>query len=285
MEQIITEIIKVGGGKLMTIFTPAVIEGLIVNPEKEPLPNIVVYIGGEKTTTKMSGKFFIKIKRGIYDIGIEYNGKKYDNVEGIHVGSGEKISTTITIPSIIIEEKPSIPQHPVEPRIITIDQKTSTDESGNTENTEIQDSETSHGPTRFARKYIQKQPVELQTIIYSLIEGLSSSVTYHKSGDPEDHLILRQSKDPDWSVYIISRPRKKVIEIIFEAEADEVITGENQGETYGDKLAEFQCHQLAKKYKNWGNYMNCQLNLDSSESEIESVRLAINWFLLESYKY
>ena len=97
MEQILTEIIKEGSSKLINLFMPAIIEGLVINPEKEPLPNIVVHIGGEKTTTKMSGKFFIKIKRGIYDVGIEYNGKKFDEVEGIHVGGGEKVSATITI--------------------------------------------------------------------------------------------------------------------------------------------------------------------------------------------
>jgi hypothetical protein len=135
-----------------------------------------------------------------------------------------------------------------------------------------------------AKRYIQQQPPELQKLIYNIIKGLSSSVTYHMSRDGGDHLkLLKQSKQSDWEVYIISRPRKKVIEIIFNAEADEVITGEDQGETYGDKLVEFKCPQIAKKHK-WGDYLNCQLNIDSNEYELESVRMAINWFLLESYQ-
>ena len=147
-----------------------------------------------------------------------------------------------------------------------------------------------YGPTRFAKKYIQKQPLELQTIIYAIIKGLSSSVTYHSNREATKYLELRQSKEPDWKVWIVSQPKKMIIEIIFYAEAGDTITDDGS-ETYADKLEEFKCPQLAEKYpfplwedEDYDDYLNCQLNPDSNEDKIESVRSAINWFLLESYK-
>ena len=145
------------------------------------------------------------------------------------------------------------------------------------------------GPTRFAKKYIEKQPEELRAIIYSVIAGLPRSVTYHGSRTGTEFMTARQSEHTDFEVHIKFKPEEHAVDIIFSADETETLSGDDSGPKYLDKLISMGCPEIKATYADWkedddDEYINCRLTNESSGESISAVRSTVRWFLVEAPK-